>query len=743
MPNDMEAQIGADISEFNRAMDRVDRRLDSFGRFQNGIIGGAMLVGPSVVPAVASLAAGVGALGASFAAAGAGVAAFGAVAVPTLTKVFEANKNISDLEEKVASATTAKEKAAAIKELEAAYAGLSEKQKETIGSMKDFGSFWDEFTGKFEEPILDTFIGSMGTAKTVLTAFEPAIQSTITGINKLFESFNQTLQADDMKAFFTWIGNNAGSSLVALSTTAGNVFRGLANIFMAFTPLMKEMESGMVSMTEKFVQWSQSFGKSNGFQMFLDYVRANGPVMLSVIGQLTMLLVNLGVAFAPVGAAILKAIDGFLKFTNSLLQAHPALGTFISVLAVLGGAFLLLSGPIGAVLRIGTSLIRFFSVGGVGAATFGRVMAALAPVLMFLGGPIGLIGRLLIGLIPIFAKFLMGNEAVKTGLTNAWNAIVAALQPVIQAISNAFSQIMPIITNLISQIVPAFANFVASLAPVLATLGQVFSAVFTALTPVIAEFAQAFATLAPQFQQTGQIIAESFVALLPSFQQLGLAFVQLIQTLTPIVTALLPMLATVFTSVFSLIMQAVVSVMPIIVQLIQSIISVITMIVSTVLPMLLSIVQAVFPVIMSIIQAAIPVVIAILQGLAAIITGVIVPTIQLILSIVQAVFPAVMAIIQSVIGIITNIIKLFTSVLKGDWSSAWEAVKGITSSVMSLIGNIIQGAISLIGSIVQSGLNLVQSVFSSVLSAISSLVSSIFSGISSVISSVMSAISTR
>ncbi|MDT2255702.1 hypothetical protein P7H25_08715 [Paenibacillus larvae] len=71
-------------------------------------------------------------------------------------------------------------------------------------------------------------------------------------------------------------------------------------------------------------------------------------------------------------------------------------------------------------------------------------------------------------------------------------------------------------------------------------------------------------------------------------------------------------------------------------------------------------------------------------GAASLIKNVVVPVIQTILQIVQALCSlAVMGIIKNVIGIITNIIK-FTSILKGDWSGAWEAIKGITGNLLEL-----------------------------------------------------------
>ena len=81
--------------------------------------------------------------------------------------------------------------------------------------------------------------------------------------------------------------------------------------------------------------------------------------------------------------------------------------------------------------------------------------------------------------------------------------------------------------------------------------------------------------------------------------------------------------------------------------------------------------------------------------------------------------------IQNGLNIIKNVINLFTAVLKGDWSGAWEAVKNIVLSILnnilSLVKNIFSSIVSAIAGFGSSILSAVKSAFSSAISYITSL----------------------
>lgn len=73
----------------------------------------------------------------------------------------------------------------------------------------------------------------------------------------------------------------------------------------------------------------------------------------------------------------------------------------------------------------------------------------------------------------------------------------------------------------------------------------------------------------------------------------------------------------------------------------------------------------------------------------------------------------IQAVVKTVISVIQNVIKMFTAVLRGDWSAAWGYCKEIASSVWNaictIISNIVSWITGFLGKMVQKGIELITS----------------------------------
>lgn len=99
------------------------------------------------------------------------------------------------------------------------------------------------------------------------------------------------------------------------------------------------------------------------------------------------------------------------------------------------------------------------------------------------------------------------------------------------------------------------------------------------------------------------------------------------------------------------------------------------------------------------------------------------------------VWETIKTLITTAISIIQNTIKLFTSILKGDWSSAWEAIKSIVSGVWDAIKSIISTAITMVKTAISNGLTVIGGVFSTIWNAIKTTVSGAIDSVKSKITS--------
>ncbi len=96
--------------------------------------------------------------------------------------------------------------------------------------------------------------------------------------------------------------------------------------------------------------------------------------------------------------------------------------------------------------------------------------------------------------------------------------------------------------------------------------------------------------------------------------------------------------------------------------------------------------------------------------------------------------------IAAAVSVIQDCITLFTSILRGDWSSAWAAVKSIAATVWDAISSIVSNGINYVKSFISNGLTAAKSVVSNILSSISGYFSNVWNNVKSSVSNAISAV---
>lgn len=376
------------IANFQRNIDEIT---GSMGR------GGLLLLSPAMVPVIASAVGLLGQLGpmlgtvagstfalaTSMGAAGAGLLGFAAVATPTIKDLF-------DMDEAIGRGTKQ-------------WRELSQETRTALNSIDNFQGNWGKFREQMDKPVTVAFTDFMQAANKYLNLFKPAIESAVTGVSNLMKSFEEAAGGAQVKSFFEWLGTTAGQHIETIGKALGNfllgfmnmmvafgplaqttadgflkmgegfaqwaaglsesekfqtfvtyvqenmpkvrsifsdAIQGMINMFAGFAPSSENMMTGLENLMERFKKWSATIGENQGFQKFIDYVQTNGPVVVSTIGNLITFIVNLGIALAPVGAWMLEMVNSFLKWANSMLQAHPWLGKIAAGALILIGALM-------------------------------------------------------------------------------------------------------------------------------------------------------------------------------------------------------------------------------------------------------------------------------------------------------------------------------------------------------------------------------------------------------------------
>jgi SLT domain-containing protein/phage-related protein len=405
----------------------------------------------------------------------------------------------------------------------------------------------------------------------------------------------------------------------------------------------------------------------------------------------------------------------------------------------------------------------FSSVGGI-VSLVAPVLTGIVLSLMGVSGPIGIAISAVVSLIGTLYRLSKTNADVRNALVNAWNgvktvisSVLTALSPIFKVFQDSFAQMArelgpefqktgQVIAQSFVQLQPAFQQLGAALGELGTTFISLFSSVLQTALPMFGQMLQSVIPLAVQlFGSLAQTILSVATTVIPMWlQTTQLVFpmvlqiirmvvpfvVQMFQTLIPVIVNLaqtiIPLVLKAVIMVFPMVLQIIRMVLPIITQLFVTLIPVITRIALTVIPAILSAVRTVFPIVLQIIQMVIPIIAGLLSIVVRVITTLLIPAIRFILNIVQIVFPAIMTIVRSALNIVTNVIRLFSAVLRGDWSAAWNAVKNILSNVWTIIKTVIKTGLSVAISFIKSGWNSAKSHTASIFNGIRDFVSSTF-----------------
>lgn len=347
---------------------------------------------------------------------------------------------------------------------------------------------------------------------------------------------------------------------------------------------------------------------------------------------------------------------------------------------------------------------------GTGGKVAAAALAELAAV--SLGGLIGqipvlgaLANSLTGGIIPAIKGVATGFAALRAPAAVAVAAITAfaAIFAYSMATNEAFrNQIIGIASSIASSLAPAFQS--------LTGLAEPLQGLFAAAVIVMNSFALALGGLVAA---VGQIALVITTTLCPIIQQV-----------TDLITANMPVIQEVITGVLTVIQTIISTVLPVMVEIFSSTMAAIQAVIDAVWPYISAIVTAA----MNAIQAIVTIVLGIInQDWGSVWNGI------------QALASSVWIIIENIVNggvvfiqaVITNGLALIQSV----WDSIWSAIGDWVANLWNTIKSVVQGGINNVKSFISSGLSTVQGLWNSAWSTVQSILNNAWSGITNGVSS--------
>ncbi|MEN4469051.1 hypothetical protein [Staphylococcus hominis] len=589
-------QLRKGLKDYNNTLDKLANDIRTFGTVFSNMIKGSLLANISLlVPAIASVvpalmavlnALGVvagGALGVAgaFGVAGAGAMAFGAMGISALkmlsdgtleatreTERYEASleslkgawadlikQNQAQIFNTLANAIdTAKVALAGLtpfingvsKGMEQASAKMLDWAKNSQAAQKFFVMMGTTGVRIFNN-MLDA-AGSFGSGLvSVLTQIAPLAEWVSQGFKKMGQAFNEWAQSVEgqnaIKSFIEYTKQN----LPLIGQIFGSTFRGIFNLMKAFAPNTHIVLQGLADMAKQFEQWSATIAESDGFKKFIEYVQENGPKLIQLLGNIINILINVGVAMAPLASVVLDVALAITEFIGKLTEAHPIIGMIIGIVATLAGILMALAPAFIFVNQVIIPLITTFGgLSGIISVVMGAI-EFLGGVLTALSGPVGVVIAIVGALIGVLVWLWNTNESVRNALTNAWDVISSTIGGAIQSVIDWFMQLYDNIMQTIQPLMPIFQQFGDMVNQILGVV------VVQAINFLVEAFKGLWLAVSVIFTAIGAIVSSVIQLIVGLFT----AFIQLI---TGDFSGALQTLQTTFTNVLDTIWTAVQSI---------------------------------------------------------------------------------------------------------------------------------------------------------------------------------------
>ncbi|KKI55473.1 Phage tail length tape-measure protein [Staphylococcus equorum subsp. equorum] len=725
------------IQNFKSSLDSLAGDIRTTGTVFSSMFRGVMLSSVSaLIPVIASLvpalmavlnaaaAVGGGAIGmvGAFATAGAGVVGFGAMAMSALKMVENGTlavtsevqnyqsaveslksawqgliaQNQSEIFNTLANAVNAAK--VALAGLTPFLSGVAQGMEVASAATLDWAknsqvatNFFD-MMGSTGVRIFNNMLSAAGNFGSgliaVLTNLAPLTEWVSKGFENMGKSFNKWATSVEGSTAIQDFTSFVKTNLPIIGEIFGSTFRGIFNLMKAFAPNSQVIFESLAQMAKRFEQWSATIAESDGFQQFIQYVQENGPKLISLIGEIIKVIVNIGIALAPLGAKVLDVALSFTTWLEELTRTQPVAAALIGIVTGLAGAFIALTPTILAVTQGILPLVaQFFGFSSVGSMVMG-ILTGLASAFGAISAPVWLVIGAVGALIGVFVSLWNSSKLLRDTMTDAWNQIKVTVKSAVEAIIQFISQLITRIQTIVAPLVPIFQQ----------TWNDIVSVVETAVN-----------LISPIVQQAWNTIK---AATKIAWELIKLVITVAMEVVVSTITALLQVLSGDWSGAWQTIKSAGEAIWQAIVNAAKNIFNILKGWLSDLWN--------------SIKQNAVTAWNA-LKGQAS--------------SIWQSIVSGIQSVVQGLVGILSSIWSSIVSTASSMWSSLVGIASSIWGSIVDTISSIVDSIVSFVSSAWSSISSTTSSIFSSIASTVSSIWSSIVSAISSFISNIVSTVS--
>ncbi|EUN69030.1 terminase, partial [Staphylococcus aureus] len=465
--------------------------------------------------------------------------------------------------------------------------------------------------------------------------------------------------SETTKKAFEALNSIGGAIFGDLLNAAGRFGDGLINIFTQLMPLFKFVSQGLQNMSIAFQNWANSVAGQNAIKAFIDYTTTNLPKIGQIFGNVFAGIGNLMIAFAQNSSNI---FDWLVKLTSQFRAWSEQVGQsqgfkdFISYVQENGPTIMQLIGNIVKAL-----------------VAFGTAMAPIASKLLdFITNLAGFIAKLFEAH-PAVAQ-IIGVIGILGGVFWALMAPIAAVSSVLSnvfgvTLLNIVTRILELtrITDLVSKVFGLLAGVFTSISvPVLAVIAVIgaFIGILVYLWKTNENFRK---TITEAWNGIKTAVSGAIQGVVDWLTQLWGKIQSTLQPIMPI----LQVLGQVFMQVLGVLVIGIITNVMNIIQGLWTLITIAFQAIGTVISVAVQIIVGLFT--------------ALIQLLTGDFSGAWETIKTTVTNVLDTIWQYMQSVWESIIGFLTGVMNRTLSMFGTSWSQIWSTITNFVSSIWNTV----------------------------------------------------------
>lgn len=519
---------------------------------------------------------------------------------------------------------------------------------------------WQDIIKQNQEQIFNTLANGLNTIKTALIALKPFISGVAQSMEQASQKVLKWAQnSQTAQKFFNMMNTTGVKTFDALLSAAGRFGDGLVNVFTQLAPLFLWVANGLDSLGQKFQNWANSVAGQNAIQAFIEYTKTNLPKLGQIFGNVFSGIGNLMIAFGQNSSNI---FDWLVKLTSQFKAWSEQVGQsqgfkdFISYVQENGPTIMQLIGNIVKAL-----------------VAFGTAMAPIASKLLdFITNLAGFIAKLF-ETHPAVAQ-IIGVMGILGGVFWALMAPIAAVSSVLSnvfsmTLLNVVKRILDLtrITGLVSKAFGLLAGAFTSVSwPVLAVIAVIgaFIGILVYLWKTNENFRK---TITEAWNGIKTAVSGAIQGVVDWLTQLWGKIQSTLQPIMPI----LQMLGQIFMQVLGVLVIGIITNVMNIIQGLWTLITIAFQAIGTVISVAVQIIVGLFT--------------ALIQLLTGDFSGAWETIKTTVTNVLDTIWQYMQSVWESIIGFLTGVMNRTLSMFGTSWSQIWSTITNFVSSIWNTV----------------------------------------------------------